>query len=144
MVPGLDAERIVRHLQDVSSTLRVLETLQHIPYEVFAADPKTYWAVEKGLERCIQNVLDVSAHVLASLGGPVPDDYGSLLVELGKRHILPQEFALRVSPMAGFRNILVHEYLEVDLCEVYDALQNRLDDFREFADYIVRFLEANS
>lgn len=144
MVPGLDAERIVKHLQDISFTLRVLETLRQIPYDAFAEEPRTYWAVEKGLERCIQNVLDVSAHVLAALGGPVPDDYGSLLVELGRQHILPAEFALRVSPMAGFRNILVHEYLEVDLREVYDALQNRLDDFRTFADYIVRFLEANA
>lgn len=143
MVPGLDSERVVRHLQDVSSTLRVLETLQQIPYEAFAADPRTYWAVEKGLERCIQNVLDISAHVLASLGGPVPDDYGRLLVELGKRRIVPEEFARRVAPMAGFRNILVHEYLEIDLHEVYDALQNRLDDFRAFADYVMRFLEAN-
>ena len=144
MVPGLDAERIVRHLQDVSSTLRVLETLRGIPYESFAEDPRTCWAVEKGLERCIQNVLDTSAHILASLGGPVPDDYTSLLIELGKRHIVPIEFAQRVSPMAGFRNILVHEYLEVDLREVYDALQNRLDDFRAFASYITRFLEVNA
>lgn len=135
MVPGLDAERIVKHLQDISFTLRVLETLRQIPYDAFAEEPRTYWAVEK---------VDVSAHVLAALGGPVPDDYGSLLVELGRQHILPAEFALRVSPMAGFRNILVHEYLEVDLREVYDALQNRLDDFRTFADYIVRFLEANA
>ena len=144
MVPGLDQERVVRHLQDISSTLQVLENLRQVPYEEFAGDPRTCWAVEKGLERCIQNVLDLSAHILASLGCSVPDDYGSLLLELGKRRILPQEFARRISPMAGFRNILVHEYLEVDLREVYDALQNRLDDFRDFAECVVKFLDANA
>ena len=144
MVPGLDQERIVRHLQGISSTLQVLETLRQVPYEEFTADPRTCWAVEKGLERCIQNVLDLSAHILASLGASVPDDYGSLLLELGKRRVLPEEFARRISPMAGFRNILIHEYLDVDLREVYDSLQNRLDDFRDFAEYVMRFLEANA
>jgi uncharacterized protein YutE (UPF0331/DUF86 family) len=139
----LDADRVSKHFEDIAASLRVLETFKPIPFESFAADPKTHWAVEKGLERCIQDVLDVSAHILAAIGGPVPDEYASLLVELGKKGVLPQEFASRMAPMAGFRNILVHRYLDVDLREVYDALQNRLDDFRAFARYIVQFLEAN-
>lgn len=125
-------------------SLRILETFRSTPYDSFAADPRTHWAVEKGLERCIQNLLDISAHILAATGGPVPDDYASLLLELGKKQILPLEFAVRISPMAGFRNILVHRYLDVNLREVHAALENRLDDFRVFAGYMLRFLEANT
>lgn len=143
MVPGLDKERVMKHLDDLSSSLRVLESLKPLSYQQFSEDPRVYWAVEKGLERCIQNVLAASAHIVAALGGPVPEDYGSLLLELGRRRILPSEFAVRIAPMAGFRNILIHEYLEVDLREVYVALQNRLDDFRTFAGHVLRFIEAN-
>ncbi|MFP4661796.1 MAG: HepT-like ribonuclease domain-containing protein [Halanaerobiales bacterium] len=32
--------------------------------------------------------------------------------------------------MTGFRNILVHEYLEIDLDIVYEILQNNLDDLK--------------
>ena len=46
--------------------------------------------------------------------------------------------------MAGFRNILVHQYLEIDHRLVYDALQNRLDDFRAFANYVVLFMRENA
>jgi uncharacterized protein YutE (UPF0331/DUF86 family) len=143
VVPGLDADRIHKHLEDLAMSLRMLETFRSASYDSFAEDLRTQWAVEKGLERCIQNVLDVSAHILAAIGGPVPDDYASLLLELGKRRVLPSEFAARVSPMAGFRNILVHRYLDVDLREVYAVLENRLDDFRAFAHHVIGFLEVN-
>lgn len=144
LVPGLDGERIVKHLEDIAVTLRVLDTFLSVPFDEFDTDPKTHWAVEKGLERCIQNVLDIAAHILAAIGGPVPDDYGSVLVELGKRGIVPSEFASRIKPMAGFRNILIHRYLDVDSREVFNALHSRLDDFRAFARYVMAFLEANA
>jgi uncharacterized protein YutE (UPF0331/DUF86 family) len=143
MVPGLDMDRVSKHLEDISMSLRVLESLRATPFAEFAADPKIHWAVENGLQRCIQNVLDASAHVLAAIGGPVPDDYASILFELGKRGTLPREFAARISPMADLRDNLVLGYLDVDLREVYDTLQNRLDDFRTFAQHLIRFLEAN-
>lgn len=144
MVPGLDKERVTKHLEHISSSLRVLESLKPMSFQQFSEDPRIYWAVEKGLERCIQNLLDASAHIVAALGGPVPDDYGSLLLELGRRRILPSEYAARIAPMAGFRNILIHEYLEVDLHEVHAALRDRLDDFRTFASYVLQFIEANT
>ena len=42
--------------------------------------------------------------------------------------------------MARFRNILVHLYAQVDVGRVYDNLQNHLDDFGQFAQYILDFL----
>jgi uncharacterized protein YutE (UPF0331/DUF86 family) len=40
----------------------------------------------------------------------------------------------------NFRNILVHDYLEVDLKIVYDVLQNRLDDLEELKKIFASFL----
>ena len=45
--------------------------------------------------------------------------------------------------MAGFRNLLVHEYMQIDLDRVYDLLQNHLGDFRTFVYCIGEFLKAN-
>lgn len=44
--------------------------------------------------------------------------------------------------MPSFRNRLIHDYLlnEFDAEKLYSNLQ-RLDDFRKFARYIVRWLE---
>lgn len=143
MVPALDGSRVRKHLEDIALTLQVLEGLQSTSLRDFCGDLRTQWATEKGLERCIQNVLDVSAHILNAFGHPAPDDYTGLIRELGRQGILPADFAERIAPMAGFRNILVHRYLDVDVATVYDALQRRLDDFRVFARHISGFLTIN-
>ncbi|HJW84271.1 MAG TPA: HepT-like ribonuclease domain-containing protein [Anaerolineae bacterium] len=45
------------------------------------------------------------------------------------------DFARRIAPLGGFRNILVHEYLEIDWHEVFDNLQH-LDDLTRFGEAI--------
>ena len=43
--------------------------------------------------------------------------------------------------MAGFRNILVHGYSDIDENLVYDSLTQGLTDFEDFIKYILKFLE---
>ncbi len=42
--------------------------------------------------------------------------------------------------MIGFRNILVHEYLEVDRAVVHDVVCNRLQDLAELRKVFAGFL----
>ena len=58
--------------------------------------------------------------------------------ELG---VLPPEFARKLAPIAGFRNILVHEYLGLDWNEVYSNLQ-KTSDLVRFAEYIREWLKV--
>ena len=46
----------------------------------------------------------------------------------------------RLAPMAGFRNILVHEYLEIDRHRVYRVLKNDLSDFERFIKAVSKLL----
>ena len=42
--------------------------------------------------------------------------------------------------MIGFRNVLVHEYLDIDRGIVYDVLQNRLGDIEGLRRVFAQFL----
>ncbi len=42
--------------------------------------------------------------------------------------------------MAGFRNILVHDYLRIDHARVYSILTQALTDLEEFARYVQTWL----
>jgi uncharacterized protein YutE (UPF0331/DUF86 family) len=42
--------------------------------------------------------------------------------------------------MIGFRNILVHEYLDLDRRIVYEALQHGLGDLERLRDFFASFL----
>jgi uncharacterized protein YutE (UPF0331/DUF86 family) len=60
---------------------------------------------------------------------------------LGELDVLRIEFTRRFRGVAGFRNVLVHGYLRVELERVHELLNSGLDDFVEFAGHIEGFLQ---
>jgi uncharacterized protein YutE (UPF0331/DUF86 family) len=58
--------------------------------------------------------------------------------------VLPRDFAMRFRGIAGFRNVLVHAYLELDRELLIELLNERLDDFRFFAERIQAHLAQSS
>jgi uncharacterized protein YutE (UPF0331/DUF86 family) len=141
MSPGrVDREVVRRHLLALGGALRNLERHAGRSVEDLRGSADLRWAVERGLQLCSQNALDVATHLVAAAGLDAPDYATAIdrLVELG---VLPGEFAARFRGIAGFRNVLVHGYLEVDLGLLQRILSERLRDFREFSDHVERYLE---
>jgi uncharacterized protein YutE (UPF0331/DUF86 family) len=59
---------------------------------------------------------------------------------MGELGVLPPDFARHLAPLAGLRNILVHEYLSVDWDQVYRNLHH-LEDLERFASFIRGWLQ---
>jgi len=139
----IERSLVLEHLGTLEQYVERLAALRHYRLEDFESDVVLSWAVERGLQLAIQCVLDVSSHILAAQGLARPEDYQQTILALGEHGVVPQEFAERIAKMAGFRNILVHLYLGIDWKIVYAILQNNLPDFKEFANYIVQYLERH-
>ncbi len=138
---GIDRAVIRRHLLALDAALSTLERHRGLEASELAADREKLWVVERGLQLCAQNALDAATHLAASAGRDV-SDYASAIDRLAELGILPRVFAESFRGIAGFRNVLVHGYLEVDLRIVEEMLATRLDDFREFARHIDAFLAS--
>jgi uncharacterized protein YutE (UPF0331/DUF86 family) len=137
---ALDPLVVRRHLgalRDALGTLR--RHAQRTPAEL-RTNTELRWAVERGLQLCAQNALDVATHLVAAAGREAPD-YATSIDRLAEAEVLPQEFAARFRGVAGFRNVLVHGYLEVDLGLVQQALAERLEEFERFAAFVEGYLE---
>lgn len=97
------------------------------------------WALERGLQLAAQALFDVGNHVLAGAFSARPKEYANVPPELARRSVISDELAARLAGLAGFRNLLVHDYAEVDPVRVRDLLRTRLDDFADFADAIEKW-----
>jgi uncharacterized protein YutE (UPF0331/DUF86 family) len=106
----------------------------------FVADPLIYGNAERYLQLAIQAVLDVSHHIVADLELGLPADSRALFTTLARRKVLPARLAKKLVLMSGFRNVLVHEYLEIDRRRVYRALKEELRDFDSFVRAISKLL----
>ena len=70
-----------------------------------------------------------------------PEIYQDIFIILGKNSIIPVKFSEKIAKMAGFRNILVHGYIDIDERMVYYHLKEDLADFEEFIKYIIQYLK---
>jgi len=144
MSPGeIDPQTVRRHLLALDEALQVLRKHRGLTVSDLSSDREKRWIVERGLQLCAQNVLDIATHIAASTGHDVPD-YSAAIDRLGDSDVLPAEFTERFRSLAGFRNVLVHGYLEVDIEVVHRLLNDDLDDFTEFARHVNRFLKKDS
>jgi uncharacterized protein YutE (UPF0331/DUF86 family) len=144
MSPGeLDSSVIRRHLLALDEALQTLRSHQGRSRAELESDREERWVVERGLQLCVQNVLDVATHLVASAGRDVPD-YASAIDQLAELDILTREFASEFRAVAGFRNVIVHGYLDVDLEIVHRLLNERLDDFAQFAVSVNRYLSEKT
>lgn len=109
--------------------------------ETYLEDTFLQDVVEHNLQIASQIVLDVSTHVIAEQGWETPDNYEQAVLILARHGVIPQTLVGRLRGMAGFRNILVHEYLEVDQGIVFAAATDHLEDYELFAQNVTAWLE---
>ena len=126
-------------MDELSARLARLEPLKSKSKAEFDADPYLRDIAERNLEVAAQCVLDISHRLISLAGGQRPRDYYEAILHLGELRVLPPEFAAHLAPLAGFRNILVHEYLEVNWQEVYRNLQ-QISDLYKFAELVREWL----
>jgi len=142
MSPGaVDAALVRRHLLALDAAVQTLRRHASQPIERLRDNVDERWTVERGLQLCAQNCLDVATHLAASAGRDAPD-YASALDAPGQLGVLPAEFVRRFRGIAGFRNVVVHGYLAVDPAVLHRLLNEGLGDFAEFARYVERYLGA--
>jgi uncharacterized protein YutE (UPF0331/DUF86 family) len=127
-----DPEVVRRHLAALREAIANLGRHAGRTAPELRANADLRWAVERGLQLCAQNALDIATHLAAAAGLDAPD-YATAIDRLAEIAVLPAEFAARLRPIAGFRNVLVHGYLQVDLDILARVLNERLRDFEEFA-----------
>lgn len=136
----IDNKLVKKKLSEVENYILTLERLRIYSITELQKNREKLWSVEHGLQLTIQLVIDSGNHILAAVGEQEVEDYVDVIDKLGERGIIPSEFAQTIRGMAGFRNILIHEYATVDIKKVYHVLHNQLDDFRKFAKYIDAYL----
>lgn len=127
-------------LRDAGATLRL--HAGHTAAEL-RANTELRWTLERGLQLCAQNALDVATHLVVAAGREAAD-YATAIDPLAEAGVFPAAFAARFRGVAGFRDVLVHGYLEVDLDLVQQTVAGRLDEFERFATFVEDFLERAS
>jgi uncharacterized protein YutE (UPF0331/DUF86 family) len=107
----------------------------------FAKDPYLRDIVERNLEVAIQCCIDMAHRIISMEEAIKPTDYYEGFIILGQLNVLPIGFSKKIASMAGFRNVLVHEYVTINWDEVYRNLQ-RMPVLYKFAELVRAWMKG--
>jgi len=124
-------EVIRRRLKRFGEYLAILERFQRYDLEAFLSDPERYGSAERFLQLAIEASLDMGSHVIADENLGAVEQSRDIPRRFREHGRISEDLEQRWIRMIGFRNILVHEYVDVDRTIVYDVVQNRLADLND-------------
>lgn len=134
------AEVVRKRLQKLDEYLAILRGLQRFDEEGFLEDPERYGAAERFLQLAIETVMDLGNHVIAELRLGTVDHYRDIPMVLFQHDYIDDTLKERWIRMIGFRNVLVHDYLDIDRRIVYRVLQEDLEDLEALRRVFGQFL----
>lgn len=88
-----------------------------------------------------QLVIDVAGELSARRGDRF-EDYTEAVRNLGRDERFPPELIRRLERLPGFRNVLIHEYVALDLDRAVEAL-DELDPIDRFAAIVRELIEES-
>lgn len=132
--PAVLAERlaaVARHLRRVGEQLP--ERAADLRPSTAASD-----AVVLHLWQAVQITIDLAVSWCVRAGLGAPPTYAEAFRRLALHGLLEDGLAGRLARVAGFRNLVVHAYADLDLGRVHDAARAGPADLRDFAAQLLR------
>jgi len=138
----VDRVLLYRKLEELETYQEQLAEFAGISLNQYRGDWKSQRIVERTLQIMIETCADIAGHVISDGGMRAPKSCADGFTVLGENGVLTDALLDSLVGMAKFRNVVVHQYDEVDAEVVIAILRKHLGTFRQFRDQLLRHLRA--
>ncbi len=137
----VNREVLFRRIEKVKEYLDYLYKIkENCSIDDFKHNPMIYASSERFLHLSIEALLDIGTHVISDENLGKVEFYSDIPKLLHQHGYLTKELTDLFIKIIGFRNILVHEYLEIDLDIVYNVMKNSLNDLEKILKEMAKIL----
>ncbi len=133
---SVNTELVTRKLARLLQYLRELEPVLTASEAEFVAQPTLHYTAERLLELLIEGAAAINTELAQALAGMPPSDYYSSFFSVTHTGWVDAEVARPLAELARVRNVLVHQYEDVDLGVLYHKLTEALPNWRAYAETI--------
>lgn len=132
----VDVEVIKQRLNQLSTSINKIERFKEISLEEFLKDDIIQDVVEYNLLIAINMMIDIATHIVVDNNMGSPETLGEAFNILNKEKYLNDKETKVYRNMVGLRNILSHEYINIDKKIIYSILKNNLIDIKKFVIFV--------
>ncbi len=137
---ALDKTLINLRIDLIERNLKEIEIIISEGEENFLKNYRTILAGKHALLESIESCIDISNHIIASMGLRRPEDYKDVFAIIQENNIIAKPLSEKLQDMAGFRNLLVHFYAKVDNRKVFSIMHKDTKDISEFMKKILKYI----
>jgi uncharacterized protein YutE (UPF0331/DUF86 family) len=137
----VDKELLSRKISRLRTYTEALMSAEDIDWEKYKSDLRAKAFVERYLHLAIEEVIDITNHLISFFKWREPAGYRDLFQILKEHGIMSEKDLPTFQNMASFRNMLVHRYETIDEELVFGLFKKRLDDFELFIRMVVNWVE---
>lgn len=138
----VNREIVLDRISIIKNSLKRLKEISKLPKNEFKENDDYFAIAEHHLRRALEAILDLGRHICVKEDLGQPQDYTEVFDILNSGGVLDAEFTESIRGMAGYRNRLVHMYNQVEKEEIYQILQQRLDDFEIFIQKVMDYINS--
>lgn len=122
------------------NTLSDIESFE-ITENILEENKERSAAVKYMMQTAVECCANIAEHIIFGLDLGNPTNTKELFPVLGQHKIIDESLSQKLQKAIGLRNVLVHLYTQVDLGILADSATVGLNDLREFAKKVNKFLE---
>jgi len=141
-------EFLQRKMQLIADDLERLVRFKDETLESLTRDDVKLAAVERMLERIVMRAIDINEHLISELATGEERSsrlaYRDTFLMLTGLDVYPRKFAESIAKSAGLRNILVHDYNDIDHRIMHGSIRDCLRDYHRYLEYLTAFLQRSA
>src|SRR3989344_3433168 len=139
----IDKERVKSKIKIVKQEREYLRDFEGMKYQEFlnTKNIHQYYGAVHHLQVAVQAVLDIAQHIASYQRFRSYTSNKEVFEVLKDNNVIKQTTATSMTIAVGLRNVIVHQYEEVDPEKVYDIIQNHLEDLDMFILEIDKYIQ---
>lgn len=134
-------ERIDQKSGRIREYVRLLRDIRDDCLERFDTDPIYQGALLHYLYLMADSCIALAELIIKYKGLRPPQTYSEAFDILGTNHILEPDFSYAFAKIAGFRNLLAHDYETVDGQRICNSLLEGLDEVEQYLSQIQKAID---
>ncbi len=118
---------LLRKWEKLNEYFNDLYTYKDLSLSEYLKQKNTKYVVERLLFLIAETILDFLEHILASKFAVVSESYEDIIKNAMKCEIITENLYKDLKGLGSFRNILAHEYLELNDEHVYQNMKKMIE-----------------
>jgi uncharacterized protein YutE (UPF0331/DUF86 family) len=139
-----DGAVVQARLTLIRGLLDDLQSVGEVTVDLLQQDRMLRHGVERVLSQLVELAVSINGHVGATLLGRAPQDYRTSFALAQEVGALEPDLVTRLQASVGLRNVLTHEYVDIDLEIVAGAVTSASGDYGQYVQQMARWITARA